>query len=223
MGEPYAIVWWVMGGSVSQPMCTMNDAEVCQEATMGQRHPPPHRVLSPTGPAVGRGLVLVELPQLGVLFWPTEKGTGGLYVPYAHKAFGPSTPRTKICGSKGLSRARVDLSRERPPALLPTKKAACGEQGLLCWPCFLAWANPCAHWARFFCRRHSCRRLFATSPSAQPPRPRKNHENPREHPRCPTRSKGLALLFTSLALIGRVFFFFAILRPSLDGEGEQRW
>ncbi len=59
VGEPYAIVWWVMGGSVSQPMCTMNDAEVCQ----GHYGPetPPHRVLSPTGPAVGRGLVLVEL------------------------------------------------------------------------------------------------------------------------------------------------------------------
>ena len=87
-----------------------------------------------------------------------------------------------------------------------------------------------------FCRRQRGRRLFATSPFAhQPPEKTKSPRAPslpttQKDKASSSVSKGLALPFTSLTLIGRVFFCFflakqvprPILRPSLDGEGEQR-
>jgi hypothetical protein len=128
VGEPYPIVWWVMGvgglGSVSQPMCTMNDAEVCQEATIPTRWVGAfaHRSSRRTWPCPHR------VASIGcALFGRLKRAQEVLDVPYAHKTFGPSTPRTKICcGSKGLSRARVDLSREHsslPTTTTTTKKA----------------------------------------------------------------------------------------------------
>jgi hypothetical protein len=193
VGEPYPIVWWVMGvgglGSVSQPMCTMNDTEVCQEATMGQRPPPPpgafaHRSSRRTWPCPRR-VATIGCALFGRLKRAQE-------VRSVQNLWPEHTSHQDLLRQQG-----VEQSKHFSLPTTTTKKADL-RPGLSKGLALLFGLGQALHpLVALFCRRQRGRRLFATSPFDQPTS-RKNPEGAHH-----TRRQGSSSV--SKGLVGLAF------------------